>query len=116
ESGGVGEAFGNASFGGNEINLGVAIVLAGKGHVLAVGREVRKHLVAFVTGQSAGNAAGGVDQVEIAGVNKNQTIAMNGGEAKQTRFTPRPDFVRPENSRDETNQEKQEWNNSSHEL
>ena len=47
-----------AAFGGNHVNLGVAVVLAGEGEPFAVRREVRKHLVAGMAGEPAGHAAG----------------------------------------------------------
>ena len=83
ERGGVGEPLRHAALGGHDVDLGVAVVLAGEGDLLAVGREAGEHLEAFVAGQPAGDAAGGRHGVQVAGVGEDDLVAVDGREAEQ---------------------------------
>ena len=76
----------HAALGGHEVDLGVAVVLAGEGEPLAVGREAGEHLEAVVAGQPAGDAAGGRHGVQVAGVGEDDLVAVDGGEAQAARF------------------------------
>src|SRR5262249_5522574 len=64
-------------------DLGVAVVLGGEGELLAVGREAGEHLVAVVPGEPPGDAAGGRDGVEVAGVAEGDLVAVDGREPQQ---------------------------------
>ena len=55
----VGQPLRHAALGRHHVDLGVAVVLAGEGEPLAVGREAGEHLEAVVAGQLAGDAAAG---------------------------------------------------------
>ena len=80
---GVGQPLGLAALGGHDVDLGVAVVLAGEGELLAVGREAGEHLEAVVAGQPAGDAARRRDGVQVAGVGEDDAVAVDGGEAQQ---------------------------------
>ncbi len=86
QGGGEGEALGDSPVRGHDVDLGVAVVLPGKGELLAVGGEVREHLVAFMAGEPACHASAGRHRVQVAGIAEHHLVAMNGGKAEQTRL------------------------------
>ena len=71
---------------GNGVDFGVAVVLAGEGHGLAVGRDAREYFVAHVGGQLLGGAAVDADAIEVAGVAEDDVVASHGREPEQTRL------------------------------
>ena len=83
---GVGQTPGFASVGGNNINLAVAVILAGESNGFAVGRETRKDFIAHVRCQPSGLTACNGCCVEVAGVGEYDVRAVCGGEAEQPCF------------------------------
>ena len=63
-----------AAVGGDDVHVGVAVVLAGKGDPFAVGREFRKQLVARMRGKPARVAAGARSDPDIARVGEDGLI------------------------------------------
>ncbi len=86
QRGGPGQALGHAAFRRHQVNLGVAVVLAGEGKPFPVWREAREHLEPDVACQPAGDAAGRGDGVQVAGVGEDHLAAVDGGEAEQSRL------------------------------
>ena len=86
QRGGVGQAFGDAAFGGHDVDFGVAIVLAGKCQGFAIRREAGEHLEAVVAGELARHAAAGGHGIQIAGIGEDDLIFVNGREAQQAGF------------------------------
>ena len=73
----VGQLPGLAAIGGHHVNLLVAIVLAGEGDPLAVGRELREQLDAGMRGEARSGAAGGVDHPQIAAVSEDDAVVVD---------------------------------------
>src|SRR5262249_25169797 len=83
EGGGVGQPLGRAAGGRHQVDLGVAVVLAGDRRPRAVGGEGGGHVVAVVAGEAAGDATGGRHRVQVAGVGEGDAVAVDGREAQQ---------------------------------
>ena len=87
QRGGVGEAPRHAALGRHHVHLGVAVVLAGEGEGLPVGREAREHLVALgIAGDPPCHAAPGGHREQVAGVAEDDLVAVDGREPEQPRF------------------------------
>ena len=87
EAGRVGQTLGDAAAGRDEIDLAVAVVLAGEGDRGAVGREPGEGLVAFIVGgQLAGHAPGERHRVEVAGIAEDDGVVRDRREAQDARF------------------------------
>src|SRR5208337_4362677 len=72
---------GNADGDGDDVDLLIAVVLAGEGDPLAVGREFREDFDAGMRGEAGGQAAGGGSEPEVAGIGEDNFIAVDVGEA-----------------------------------
>ncbi len=83
---GVGKSLGHTATDWHQIDFSIAIVLAGKGDRLAIRRDMRKHLVAFVARQSTSSATSGGHAVQVTCIGKNDSVAVNAGKAKQACF------------------------------
>ena len=81
--GGIGHAPGFAARDGNRVHFGIAVVLAGESHGLAVGRDAREHFIAHVRGKLDGRTAVEPDAVKVAGVAEDDVVTANGGEPEQ---------------------------------
>jgi len=68
------ESLGLAAFGGDNIYVRVAVVFAGEGDPLAVGRKFGEELVADVRGQAAGGAAFARGDPQVAGVGEDDLV------------------------------------------
>jgi hypothetical protein len=68
---------------GDDVDLLVAIVLAGEGDPFAVGRELGEYFDAGMRCEASSKAAGGGGQPEIAGVSENDFVAVDVGKAKK---------------------------------
>ncbi len=79
ERGGIGEPLRHAAVGRHHVDFRVAVVLAGEGDGLAVGREPGEHLEAFAVRELARRAAVGTDGVEVAGVGEDDLVLINRG-------------------------------------
>ncbi len=86
ERGRPGQALRHASLRRHQVDLGVAVVLAGEGEPLPVGGEARDHLEPDVAREAAGDAAGRGDRVEIAGVGEDDLVPVDGREPEQPRL------------------------------
>src|SRR5205807_151887 len=67
----------NAAGDGNDVNLLIAVVLAGEGNPLPVRREFGKKLDTRMRRQACGESTGGGGQPQIAAVCEYDFIAMN---------------------------------------
>ena len=63
-----GEAFGVPSFGGQDVDIGIAVVLGAEGDVPAVRGEVRVGLLALEGGEAPGLASGTVNDPQVVGI------------------------------------------------
>ena len=82
----VRETAGDAAGRRYEIDLGVAVVLAGEGNGLAVRGEPREHLVPGVAGHLPRHAAPRGDRVEVSGVREHDVVPVDGGEPEESGF------------------------------
>src|SRR5258708_39778968 len=80
-----GEALGLAAFGGDDVDVGIAVVFRGEGDPFAVRRKFRVKLVAGTSGEAAGGAAFAGCGPEIAGVGEDHFVVGNVGAAQETR-------------------------------
>jgi hypothetical protein len=78
-----GESPGLAAFGGDDIDVGVAVILAGEGDPFAVGRKFRVELVTNVGSQPAGRAAVARGDPQITGIGKNHFVFGDVGETQE---------------------------------
>jgi hypothetical protein len=78
-----GQLLGLAAIGGHHVDLFVAVVLAGEGDPLAIGRELREQFHAGVRGQPRGRAAGRVHHPQVAAVAEDDAVVVNVRKAQQ---------------------------------
>jgi len=78
-----GELLGNAAGYGDDVDLLVAIVLAGEGDPFAVGRELGENFDPGMRGEAGSEAARGGGQPEIACVSENDFVAVDIGKAEK---------------------------------
>ena len=83
EAAGKGNPPRNTAFGRHHVDLGAAVVLAGERQPAAVGRETGEHFIADVTGEFSRHAAPRGDRVQVAGIGKDNPVAMDRREAEQ---------------------------------
>jgi hypothetical protein len=78
-----GQLLGLAAIRGHDVDLLIAVVLAGEGDPLAVGRELREQLDAGVRGQARGRAAGRVHQPQVAAVGERDAVIVDVRKAQE---------------------------------
>ena len=86
EGRGPGQPAGRAAVGRHDVNLGVAVVLAGEREPFAVGRKPRKHLEPVVVRDPAGDPPAAGTRYRLPGVGECHPVAVNRGEPQQTGF------------------------------
>ncbi len=72
-----------AAAGGNDIDLFVAVVLAGEGDGLAVGGELREDLDTRMCREARGSASGGSDHPKVAAISEDDAVVVDVGEAQK---------------------------------
>ena len=72
-----------AAIGGHHVDLFIAVVLAGEGDPLAIGRELREQLDAGMRGQARGGAARRVDHPQIAAVGEDDAVVVDVRKAQE---------------------------------
>ena len=77
------QLLGNATGGGDYINLLVAVVLSGEGNPFPIGREFGEKFEAGMRGKPGGHSARGRCGPEIACVREDDFVAMNIGKAQE---------------------------------
>ena len=85
----VGELPGDTAGRRHDIDLLVAVVLAGEGDPFAVGREPGEHLDARVGGEPGCRSAGNRSDPDVAGIGEGYFVAVNRRKAKQFRLCRR---------------------------
>src|ERR1039458_4199028 len=78
-----GQLLGLAAIRGHDVDLLIAVVLAGERDPLAIGRELREQLDAGVRGESRGRAACRVDQPEVAAVGEYDAVIVDVRKAEE---------------------------------
>ena len=81
------ESLGLAAFCGNDVDVRIAVVLAGEGDPLAIGRKFRVELVAGVRRQPPGGAAFARGDPQVAGVGKNNLIFRDVRESEKASWS-----------------------------
>ena len=81
--GGVGEPYGLAARGRDQVHLAVAVIFAREGDALSVGGVPGEHLVADVRGEPAGDTALDRDGPQVARIGEGDFGAVRGGETQQ---------------------------------
>ena len=75
-----------AAFGGDNINVIIAVVLSRKGNPFAIGRELREKLQARMRRDAPRDAARARHQPKVAGVAENYLVFRDVGEPHQAPF------------------------------
>ena len=78
-----GEALGLAAFGGDDVDVGVAGVVAAEGDPFPVGGEMGIGGGSLKTGKAAGGASGAVDGPDVVGVGERDLGGADGGGAEE---------------------------------
>lgn len=83
-----GEPLGRASFGGDDEDVGVAVVLSGEGDPVSVGRELWRLLHSGGAGEPDGPSAGAGDFPQVSGEAEGDGVPAEGRAAEQHRVWP----------------------------
>ena len=75
-----------AALGGHDVNIEIAVVLAGEGEPLAVGRELGEKLTSGMSGDAASYASGSRGEPDIPCVDEGDLVAAHVREPHQTAF------------------------------
>ncbi len=86
ERGGCGKPFRDTARCRHTVNLGIAVVLPGKGNTLPLRRKPCEHLISGIGSQPPGYPPGRRDGEQVAGIGEHHLVAIHRREAQQSRF------------------------------